>query len=179
MLNDRQVVFAHSRTCMEDSCIVLQHICPIPGDLLLNRVNKMGKVIVISIDCLISPERRGNILISHSMNAWIISQLTWHESCMSHAKHLAYVTHVPLVSTWDIPAKYLDVSSTWLLGIFPLLSYQIFYYVGLSTTGDGCVRSYRIIYLLIVRTISEWSDVSYTSGVCTGTTVLYWYGLSV
>ena len=67
---------------------------------------------------------------------------------------------LPQVPHGNSPAQYLDVSSTWQLGILPLLSCPILYYVGLSTFGDGIYGATVIIYLLIVRTLSMWSDVS-------------------
>jgi hypothetical protein len=67
---------------------------------------------------------------------------------------------LPHVPHGNSPVQYLDVSSTWQLGILPLLSGPIFYLVGLSTFGDGMYGATVIIYLMIVWTLLMWSDVS-------------------
>ena len=68
----------------------------------------------------------------------IFAQLTRHESFGDI--YMIHMSHVKDVLCWfhmGFHTRYIDISMSQAVGIFPLLSYAIFYYVDLSTSGDG------------------------------------------
>ena len=89
----------------------------------------------------------------------IFSQLTRHESILIHMRLSSYVKHVPYWFHMGFPTRYIDVSMSQAVGNISLLSYTIFYYVGLSTFWwwlqlAAVIPSYVFRCLPIVWTIS-------------------------
>ena len=77
----------------------------------------MGNLIVISIDGIISLGEEEGWFTHWSFDSMTESVFNWHDMSLGYIFSLGSISATG--STWEFPAQYLDVSSTWQLECYP------------------------------------------------------------